>query len=126
MSFWVFMLTMDLLIPLTMIVIGSYYVNHAPKNINPFVGYRTARSMKNKETWVFAHHHMGRLWRTIGWVMLPVSLAGMLFSLGRKPDDVGTLGGLLCGAQLIVLVASVFPTERALKKTFDKSGLRKS
>lgn len=126
MSFWIFMLIMDLLIPAAMIGIGSYYVNHAPKNINPFVGYRTARSMKNKETWIFAHHHMGRLWRSIGWILLPVSAVWMLFSFGREPDYIGMSGGILCAVQLIVLVISIFPTECALNRTFDKNGRPKS
>lgn len=55
MGFWIFMLAMDLILPLSMVFLGRYFVRHAPGNINMLFGYRTARSMKNQDTWQFAH-----------------------------------------------------------------------
>ena len=51
MGFWIFMLITDLLIPTTMMVFGKLFMKKAPDSINPVFGYRTAMSMKNKETW---------------------------------------------------------------------------
>ncbi len=125
MGFWIFMFMMELLIPLTMIAFGTLFLKNPPKNINAVFGYRTAMSMKNKETWLFAHHYCGKLWRAIGWPMLAVSAVVMLFTLGRGEDDtVGTVGGVLCALQVVCLVISIFPTEAALKQNFNEKGRR--
>ena len=50
MGFWVFMLAMNLIIPLSMIFLGKYFSKHAPGQINMLFGYRTARSMKNQDS----------------------------------------------------------------------------
>ena len=55
MGFWIFMLITDLLIPVIMTVFGWYFIKQAPKNINYLFGYRTEMSMKNEDTWKFAH-----------------------------------------------------------------------
>ena len=57
MKFWIFMLIMDLLLPFTMIGFGRYFMKKAPKEINSVFGYRTSMSMKNKDTWEFAHKY---------------------------------------------------------------------
>lgn len=108
MGFWIFMLAMDLLIPLTMIGFGRCFMKTAPKEINPVFGYRTTMSMKNKDTWIFAHRYCGKIWYAGGLVMLPVSLVVMLPVIGKAEDIVGTVGGVLCGAQIIPLISSIF------------------
>lgn len=125
MGFWIFMLIMDLLIPFIMIGFGRYFLKSAPKEINVLFGYRTAMSMKNKDTWVFAHHYCGKIWYVCGVILLPLSIFPMLFVIGKSDDLVGTLGGIICIIQLVFLVGSIFPTEKALKKTFDKDGHRR-
>ena len=42
MGFWIFMLVMDLLIPVTMVFIGKRFQKKPPKEINGIYGYRTA------------------------------------------------------------------------------------
>lgn len=122
MGFWAFMLIMNLLIPVIMIGFGSYFIKKAPKEINSFFGYRTSRSMKNKDTWEFAHHYCGRLWRYMGWIMLSISVIAMLLVIGKDTDLVGDFGGILCSVQTALLIVSIFPTEVALKRTFDEHG----
>ena len=61
MAFWVFMLIMGLLIPLTMVGFGKLFLTRAPKNINMVFGYRTVMSMKNRDTWEFAHKMIAHL-----------------------------------------------------------------
>ena len=61
-GFWIFMLIMDLLVPFTMIGWGKLFLDKAPKNINYTFGYRTTMSMKNQDTWQFAHKYCGKLW----------------------------------------------------------------
>ncbi|EJT6473745.1 TPA: SdpI family protein [Clostridium perfringens] len=126
MGFWIFMMVMELLIPLIMIIFGKQFSKKAPKEINYFYGYRTSMSMKNKDTWEFAHKYCGRLWLKIGWIMFVVSFIIMLFVFGKSEQVIGTWGGALCMVQMVVLVASIFPTERALRKNFDKYGNRRN
>ena len=124
MGFWIFMLAMDLIIPLSMVFLGRYFAGRAPGSINMLFGYRTARSMKNQDTWQFAHRYFGKLWYKMGLWLLILSVAAMLPGLGKDADAVGTLGGLICMVQLPVMLYAIWPTERALKKTFDKDGNR--
>ena len=56
------MLICDLIIPIVMIIGGRMMWKHCPKHINGIVGYRTTRSMKNMDTWKFAHDYCGKLW----------------------------------------------------------------
>lgn len=126
MGFWLFMLIMNLLIPFSMIGFGRYFLKNAPKEINAIFGYRTTMSMKNNDTWEFAHKYCGKIWYICGLVLLPLSIVLMFFVIGESGDTVGTLGGFLCAIQLIPLIGSVVPTEKALKKTFDKNGKRRA
>ena len=95
MGFWIFMVIVDLLIPFTMIGFGWYFRKQAPGAINWVFGYRTEMSMKNKDTWEFAHNYIGKLWYRIGLIMLPLTVIPMLFVLGRDKDTVGNLGAAI-------------------------------
>ncbi len=124
MGFWIFMLVMDLLTPLTMMGFGYYFVKSAPKNINFIFGYRTEMSMKNKDTWKFAHKYCGRLWKRCGLTLLLLSVGMMLWVVQKDIDTVGKMGSVICVIQMVVLIGTIFPTEIALKKNFDKDGNR--
>ncbi len=125
MIFWVYMFVMDLLIPATMIGFGKLFMKRAPRDINYVFGYRSSMSMKNRDTWVFAHRYCGKLWWTCGLALLPVTAVSLLLVLGRTADVVGTVGGAVCLLQIIPLAGVIIPTERALKKTFDQNGRRR-
>lgn len=123
--FWIFVLAFNLLVPLIMIGFGKEFMKNPPKEINPGYGYRTTMSMKNKMTWDFAQKHMGKVWHRAGRVLL-VSAVPLLFVLGRDVGIVGTVGMIVCGVQLVVMLGSIAVTERALKQNFDKNGKRKT
>ncbi|MCI8605762.1 MAG: SdpI family protein [Hungatella sp.] len=125
MWFWWFMFFSDLLIPALMAGSGRMMYRHPPKSINGLVGYRTARSMKNPDTWKFAQDYCGRLWWKIGWRMAVPSVLIHLPLYGRSEDLVGVVGGILCMVQYAVLIGCIFPTERALKRNFTEDGERK-
>lgn len=124
--FWIFMLIFELMIPAVMIIFGRMFLKSAPRNINYAFGYRTQRSMKNKDTWVFAHKCIGKIWRNWGWVLLVISSVFMLVLLGRDIDTVGYAGLVLMGVQLSVLIVPIFIVESRMKETFDKNGYRKN
>jgi len=122
MGFWIFMMVMCLLLPAVMLAAGAYYRSRSPGRINAFIGYRTARSMKNDRTWAFAHRTFGRLWWRLGWLALAASVVPMLCVLGRGEDAVGLAGTVVELAQLALVIWSIFPVERALKRNFDDCG----
>ena len=119
------MLLTSLLIPVIMLVFGCLFHRSAPKKINVWYGYRSARSMKNEDTWVFAHQHIGRTWMLVGAVLLVISVIPMIAVYGKDDDTVSVVSLVLTVIQLIPLIVSLIPTERALKKTFDENGIRK-
>ena len=115
MGFWLFCTASSLLIPLVMLLFGRRFLTRPPKSINSLYGYRTARSMKNPQTWDFAHRVCGKLWSRAGAVML----------LGRGTEETGMWCIPVTGVQLAVLVGSMFPVERALKENFDQFGRKR-
>lgn len=125
MGFWIYMLCMDLLIPFTMILFGRTFLKKGPDSINRVFGYRTAMSMKNRDTWDFAHQYCGKLWFRWGLVLLPCSILPMLFLVEKSADEIGIIGAIIIFVQMIPLVSSIISTERALKRTFDRNGKRK-
>ena len=124
-GFWIVIPLTIVVVPLIMLFFGLYFKNKSPKEINSLFGYRTTMSMKNKDTWEFAHHYCGRLWLVLGMIMLPLSVIPMLFFINQDIDVVGIAGGIIEGIQVVVLLISIFPTEKALKKTFDENGNRR-
>lgn len=122
MWFWWFMLVSNLMIPLLMLGIGHHYIKKDPGVINQVIGYRTSMSMKNVETWRFAHKHFGRIWYLCGLVMLPLSIVFMLPLIGKDTDTVGWGGAVICIVQMVALFVTLIPTEHALRQNFDKDG----
>ena len=96
-----------------------------PKEINALFEYRTSMSMKNKDTWEFAHKCCGKIWYICGMVMTPITVILMFLVIGKDEDCVGRMGEIICVVQLLLLTVSIFPTEIALKKNFDKNGKRR-
>lgn len=125
MGFWIVMFICNLLVPLLMVVFGRIMYKHAPKSINGIYGYRTSMSMKNEDTWKFAHDYCGRLWYKIGLIMLIPSVLVQLPFVKSSTDTIGIMTVVLETVQICVMIASIFPTEKALRKTFDKYGNRK-
>ena len=123
--FWLFCTGMNLLIPLVMLYFGRRFQKHPPKNINSFYGYRTSHSMKNQQTWDFAHQVCGKLWSRLGLILLPVTLVPMVFLWGRSVDEIGMGCIPVMAVQLVVLLGSIVPVERALKRNFDQFGRKR-
>ena len=125
MWFWWFLFVCDLIVPIVMIGAGRMMWKHCPDKINRVYGYRTKYSMINDDTWKFAHDYCGRLWLKIGWIMLILSILVQIPFYHGNEDTIGAVCMVLCYSQLIGLVLSIIPTEIALRKTFDKDGIRK-
>ena len=121
----IFILICNLLIPLTMFGFGLYFENHPPKRINNVFGYRTKQSMKNADTWQFAHHFCGRLWKWLGIILFAAAILFTAFTWHWEDISLSYACLMLLLIQAGVLIGSIFPTERALKNTFDEQGRRR-
>lgn len=123
--FWCFMLATALLIPGCMIGLGRSFMKNPPEEINGGYGYRTTRSMRNRETWAFAQRYSGRFWARAGRPMLAVSLVWMLLLCGKDAETVGNAGLILTAIQMLPFLAVIPATEKALKRNFDDLGRKR-
>ena len=82
-------------------------------------------SRKNRDTWDFAHALCGKIWWKAGWLLLVPSIFIQLPFMHSDEDTVSLVSLLLCIVQCAVLIGSIYPVERALKKTFHPDGTRK-
>ncbi len=121
------MLVSDMLIPVIMLSIGLLFYRRPPVTINGAFGYRTRMSMRNEETWEFAHRYFGRLWFLAGIPLLALTCAVWAFMLVSGMDDgrAENLGLIVLFLQMIPLMTPIVPTERALRREFDKEGNRR-
>ena len=127
MNFWIFMLVMNLLTPLVMIIYGRVFEKKPPKIARSkfAFGYRTVMSMRNEETWEYAHRFFGKLWFRFGIAVGLISIIVLFFFIGKDKDTVGSAGMIICYVQLVAMLLPVIPTELALRRRFDKNGNRR-
>ena len=123
MGFWIFMFCCTLLIPIIMIVVGNSMRLGKFKTINFVTGYRTRRSMKNQQTWDYAHRECGLLWRRWGSTMLVLTVIAMLLFMGEDTDHIGVAGCVITVLQMIPLFLSIVIVEKKLREKFDENGL---
>ena len=113
---------MVLLMPVMLIVIGIIYMKNAPSEINSLSGYRTRRSMKNKETWEFAHKIYGKASLIIGAISAPLFFIPMLFFINKGNNAISVAALVIISIEMIPLFISFIPVEASLKKNFDENG----
>ena len=126
MVFWIFMLIMLMVIPLIMICFGKHFIKTTSKEINILCGYRTKMSMKNLDTWQFSQKYCGKICYNWGRVLLPITVLPMLFLIGQTEDTISLFSLIPTAIQVLALVASIYPVEKALKREFDKNGNKKN
>ena len=115
----------SLLVPVIVIITGRMMWKHYPKNVNGLIGYRTTLSMRNIDTWKFANEYCGRLWYRIGILMLIFSIIICLLFFKASYNTAFMASLILIAIQCIILVATIFPTENALKREFSEEGRRR-
>lgn len=124
MGFKLFLTISNLLIPSIMLFFGMKFEKRGPRKINGIYGYRTTMSMKNQETWEFAHKYCGMLWKKAGIVLLITSVIVSLAALKLNEFLQSISSLLLVAIQMAVLIGSIFPVEKALRENFDANGNR--
>lgn len=107
----------------TMLIFGWIFIKHPPKNINSIYGYRTPRSTKNQEVWMFAHKTAGGIWLKLGAVGTAASI--LLIFLFERFGVLERFSLYLVYAQLILLLGVIPLTERRIGRNFNQDGSRK-
>ena len=106
----------SLLLGSILLVMGFITLKLPPKKINLWYGYRTSRSMKNQENWIFAQKFAtGEMIRG-GWIMIIFALSGLIFPTSVLID---TLAGTTL--MIILFVVLLVRTEKAIKQFEDSS-----
>ena len=123
MGFWHF-LSLNLIVPLIMVIAGICFRNGLPRKVNWWAGYRTSMACKNQDTWVFAHKLLSKLWIPIGFVLIFISI-GALILTERGTFSYETFQWIAVTQFLAFLAVTFIPTETALRKRFDKQGNKK-
>lgn len=119
----IFSLIMTAIISLTMIVFGFLLAKKTPKEINSLIGYRTPMSTKNRDTWEFAHKYSGKIWMKSG---ITTAIISFLLALTLQSLSIyNELMVALIYIQILILLLVIPFTEIALRKTFDKKGIKK-
>lgn len=116
----VFLIICDILIPLTMIVFGLMWRKYPPKSANCWYGFRTELSMKNADTWRFAHKYAANILFLWGVITFVLSVLIIIFANG-----IIVLSMWLWLPQLAVFIFTVVLTEKDLNRNFTKDGERK-
>lgn len=124
MEIWFLMLVCGLLFPTIMLVAGKLFLKGIPKKINGVIGYRSPMSIKNADTWQFAHTVAGKFWWKWGWPCLVLSVIGMLCVLGQTENTIAIVGLCIMCVMTLPIFGVFAHTEKALRNTFDKDGNR--
>lgn len=98
-------------VPAVMLGIGVLFFKCPPKKINGLYGYRTTRSMKDQESWNYAHHYSGKLSMLYGIGSFVVT--GIILILFPNLDE-ETIS-MFSLIQIIPFFILIWQTERKLK-----------
>jgi hypothetical protein len=105
-----------------MVICGMSYTKRGPKKITRLQGYRSKMSMKNRETWDFAHKNLGDLWFKLGAPLLAVTSVVSLLVFRESTKQITTWCCVIFVIQLVIMILPVVYTEKALKENFDENG----
>jgi len=119
MFIWYFLLASNLIIPAAMLLFGWILKNNPPQNINNAYGYRTAMSMKNTDTWIFANKLCGKIWLKTGKIMLPLSIIAMLPFMHSSENIIGIVTIIILIFQCSAMILAIYFVEKQLKKKYD-------
>ncbi|NLV50296.1 MAG: SdpI family protein [Clostridiales bacterium] len=116
----IFKCIITLIIPVSYIVLGGCFWKHSPQKINYCAGWRTGRSMKNRETWIFANTLGGKCTMLLGVAELIVTTAVLIFT--RKSGE-RTIAYVVLALVLAQTVCFGFVFSYVEKKIKEKFGI---
>lgn len=125
MGFNLIMVIVVSFVPIVMIIFGNMFLKNPPKEPNWAFGYRTKFSVKSQETWDFSQNLIGKYWKTLGLVLLPLSNATLAIISGCDIDTIGKVVTIIEFTQCVFMLGSAVAVSAKLKKVFDANGVRK-
>lgn len=125
MGFNLLMVIVVSFVPIVMIIFGNMFLKNPPKEPNWAFGYRTKFSVKSQETWDFSQNLIGKYWKTLGLVLLPLSNATLAIISGCDIDTIGKVVGVIEIVQCLFMIGATVAVSAKLKKVFDANGVRK-
>lgn len=125
MGFNLIMVIVVSFVPIEMIIFGNMFLKNPPKKPNWAFGFRTKFSMKSQETWDFSQNLIGKYWKTLGLVLLPLSNATLAIISGCDIDTIGKVVGVIEIVQCLFMIGATVAVSSKLKKVFDANGVRK-
>lgn len=125
MGFNLLMVIVVSFVPIEMIIFGNMFLKNPPKKPNWAFGYRTKFSVKSQETWDFSQNLIGKYWKTLGLVLLPLSNATLAIISGCDIDTIGKVVGVIEIVQCLFMIGATVAVSSKLKKVFDANGVRK-
>lgn len=125
MGFNLIMVIVVSFVPIEMIIFGNMFLKNPPKEPNWAFGYRTKFSVKSQETWDFSQNLIGKYWKTLGLVLLPLSNATLAIISGCDIDTIGKVVGVIEIVQCLFMIGATVAVSSKLKKVFDANGVRK-
>ncbi|MDO4273384.1 MAG: SdpI family protein [Eubacteriales bacterium] len=120
---YLFLFICTLLVPVSMTVIGLSYRKHPPQDRNGLLGYKTAMSRLNKDTWDYVQKYAGKLWMILGMGLTVVTVLVMIAV--KENAEFETYAVILTFSQLAVMALTIIPVEIRLNRVFDKNGRKK-
>lgn len=123
---WLGMVVSCAVTPLVLMIFGWRFLKKPPQKINRYYGYRTKRSMKNQDTWMYAHKCCGELWIAMGRWLLPLTLGAMLLSYYGGEAAILAVGGVIMVVDVAVAFWTYYKVEEQLKSAFDEMGQRRA
>lgn len=125
MGFNLLMVIVVSFVPIEMIIFGNMFLKNPPKKPNWAFGYRTKFSVKSQETWDFSQNLIGKYWKTLGLILLPLSNATLAIISGCDIDTIGKVVGVIEIVQCLFMLGATVAVSSKLKKVFDANGVRK-
>ena len=120
MAVLIFAVIILLLMPLTMIICGAWFIK-SPPEMDSGIGYRTSRSMSSPAAWIAAHRICGKYWLIFGIITFIGTLLGggyAILSLADTDEAIYNVILIAEGVQLFFLLLAIPITESRLKKIF--------
>lgn len=106
-----FLIFSFLFVPIILLFFGARFKKQAPKQINPIYGYRPM-SMKNEDTWIFAHKVLGEEWIKWGKVTLLFTLIVAIFGWIIDLRSFYIIGTIFIFVQMIPFILSILTVEK--------------
>ena len=111
---------LTMITPLFLLIFGVKWKIKTPKNRSSIFSYHTELSVKNDDTWAFAHYHISKLWIRIGIITAIGTLVLMIY---LKDNYSAMILWILVG-QMLFLCATILFVDSLMKAVFDEAGNR--